>query len=117
MDYSRYHYERKKKERDNKRKAKTTHLKQIRLSPNINKHDLAIKFKKIKVFLEEGHKVRINMLFKGRQQLHKEIGTGIMDAIIGQLEGVATCQEAPKYEGRFMSVTMVPGNTKMVENV
>ena len=64
MDYSRYHYERKKKERDNKRKAKAAHLKQIRLSPNINKHDLGIKFKKIKVFLEEGHKVRINMLFK-----------------------------------------------------
>jgi len=107
MDYSRYYYERKKKNKENKKKAKTAQLKQVRLSPNIGKHDLKVKFRKIKDFLEEGHKVKVNMMFKGRQREHLEVGKELLMGIIKELEGVAVCQSEPQFEGFYMSMLLV----------
>lgn len=114
MDYSRYFYEQKKKLKENKKKSKVIQLKQVRLSPNIGKHDLKIKFNKIKNFLEGGHKVKINMRFRGRERQHLEVGSAILDAIIKELEDIAVCQSKPKYEGSFMSMFMVPNSVKTV---
>jgi translation initiation factor IF-3 len=109
MDFSRYYYELKKK---NRKKTKTVHLKQVRLSPNIGKHDLKVKFKHIKEFIEHGQKVRVNMRFRGRQKEHQELGREILNAIIKQLEEIATCQSEPKFEGYYMTTTLVPGREK-----
>ncbi|MFC2060890.1 translation initiation factor IF-3 [Elusimicrobiota bacterium] len=108
MDYSRYYYKQQKKRRENKRKSKAAHLKQMRLSPNIGKNDLQTKFRRIKEFLEEGHKVKINMRFRGREREHLEVGREILDGVIKQLEGIARYQDAPKFEGYYMSVMMIP---------
>ena len=108
MDYSRYYYELKKKRKDNLKKSKVSHLKQIRLSPNIGKNDLQMKFKRIKEFLNEGHKVKINMMFKGRQKEHLGIGREILEAIIRELASVAVSQGQPSFEGYYMSATMIP---------
>lgn len=115
MDYNRYYYEQKKKLKDNKRKSKVIQLKQIRLSPNIDKHDLKIKFNKIKKFLEEGHKVKVNMRFRGRQKQHLDVGRAILEGVIKELEDIATCQSEPKYEGYYMSMFMVPNLVKSSE--
>jgi translation initiation factor IF-3 len=115
MDYSRYAYEQKKKLKENKKKSKAVQLKQIRLSPNIGKHDLEIKFEKIKKFLEEGHKVKVNMRFRGRERQHGEVGKLILDTMIKELEGIATCQSEPKFEGYYMSMLLVPNTIKTGE--
>lgn len=108
MDYNKYYYEQKKKRRENKKKAVSKDLKQIRLSPNIGKHDLQTKFGKIKRFLEKGHKVKVNMMFRGRQREHQEMGKEIMTGIIHQLEDTAECTSEPCFEGFYMSMMLSP---------
>ena len=108
MDYSRYYYEQKKKFKSGKKKSKSLHLKQIRLSPNIGSHDLEFKFGKIKQFLLNGHNVKINMMFKGRQREHQEMGKEILNSIINQLKDIATVQSEPNFEGFYMTLTMAP---------
>ena len=108
MDYSRFYFEKKKKVKENKKKSRTTHLKQIRLSPNIGKHDLKVKFDRMKRFLEVGHKVKVNMMFKGRQKEHLDVGKEILNGIIRELEPVAFCQSEPNFEGFYMSMLLVP---------
>jgi translation initiation factor IF-3 len=115
MDYNRYYYEQKKKLKENKKKSKVVQLKQIRLSPNIGKNDLKIKYIKIRKFLEEGHKVKINMRFKGRQKEHLEVGKTILMSVMNELEDIAVCQSEPKFEGYFMSVLMAPSSLKISE--
>jgi len=108
MDYSRYYYEMKKKKKENRKKSKTAQMKQIRLSPNIGKHDLKVKFNKIKKFLKDGHKVKVNMMFKGRQKEHLDVGKEILTAMIKKLEGTAECKNEPNFEGFYMSMLLVP---------
>ncbi|MBN2406894.1 MAG: translation initiation factor IF-3 [Elusimicrobia bacterium] len=108
LDFNRYLYGLQKKRKESKKKSKSAHLKQIRLSPNIDKNDLKMKFKKIKEFLDEGHKVKINMMFRGRQKEHLEVGGEILNGIIKQLGETAVCQNVPKFEGYCMSAMMVP---------
>jgi|GEM_PF-2303704 len=110
MDYSRYYYEMKKKKKENRKKSKTAQMKQIRLSPNIGKHDLKVKFNKIKKFLKDGHKVKVNMMFKGRQKEHLDVGKEILTAMIKKLEGTAECKNEPNFEGFYMSMLLVPAS-------
>ena len=115
MDYNRYYYEQKKKLKENKKKSKAVQLKQIRLSPNIGKNDLKIKYNKIRKFLEEGHKVKVNMRFRGRQKEHLEVGKTILVSVMNELEDIAVCQSEPKFEGYCMSMLMVPSSLKIGE--
>ncbi len=108
MDFNKYYYEKKKKEKESKKKTKSAQLKQMRLSPNIGKNDLKTKFRKIKSFLKDGHKVKVNMMFKGREKEHLEVGREILLTMIDQLKDVAKCKNKPKFEGFYMSVMLAP---------
>jgi translation initiation factor IF-3 len=110
MDFNRYYYELKKKKKEEKKKSKSKQLKQIRMSPNIGKNDLKVKFNKIKNFLEKGHNVKVNMFFRGRQREHLEVGREILSGVIKELEGTASCESEPKFEGHSMSVLFRPEN-------
>ncbi len=116
MDYNKYYYEQKKKKRENKKKAVSKDLKQIRLSPNIGRHDLETKFGKIKSFLEKGHKVKINMMFRGRQKEHLEVGKHILTGIIEELKEVAECTSEPCFEGFYMSMMLSPLSERSKNN-
>ncbi|NLB34958.1 MAG: translation initiation factor IF-3, partial [Elusimicrobia bacterium] len=85
-------------------------LKQIRLSPNIGKHDLQFKFNRMKGFLEKGHTVKVNMMFRGRQREHLDVGKEILIGIMRELEPVASCQSPPVFEGFYMSMVLVPNS-------
>jgi translation initiation factor IF-3 len=110
MDYNRYYFELKKKKKEEKKKSKSKQLKQIRMSPNIGKNDLKVKFNKITNFLDKGHNVKVNMFFRGRQREHLEVGREILAGIMKELEGRATYQSEPKFEGYSMSVLFRPEN-------
>ena len=95
------------KEQQRARKnARTSEIKQIRLGLKIGQHDLDIKLRKIREFLADGDKVRISVVYRGREMAHQEIGRQLMDSIINSLEDEAIVESKPQMAGRNLSVTV-----------
>jgi len=108
MDYGKFKYEQKKKF---SKSAKQHHsqIKEIRLRPKTGKHDVDFKVERAKMFLGQGHKVKVNVLFKGRENAHHERGREMLDEIIIVLEGLAKVESPPRMEGgRIMSMVLAP---------
>lgn len=106
MDYSKFKYEQQKKDKlANKHKRVST--KEIRLHPNIAEHDLAFKLQHARQFLSEGHKVKFNMIFKGREIDHIDLGADLVDSIIEKLSDVAKVEQDIRLEGNYMSITFI----------
>lgn len=95
-----------KEQQKNKRNAKTVELKQMRFGLKIGSGDLEIKIRKIKKFLADGNKVRIQIVFKGREMAHKEIGFEMADKIIALLEEDAILEQKPQMAGRNLSLVV-----------
>lgn len=110
MELSKFQYEKKKKEKDNKKNQKTSQLKEIGLSPDIGDHDLETKARKGKEFLERGDKVKVVLLFKGRTIVFKERGELTMLKFADKLKDSGTPEAMPKLEGKRMSFIIRPKN-------
>lgn len=108
LDYGKYKFEQEKKDRESKRKQKQTKLKEIRMQPKIEKHDLAFKVKHIHDFLEDGNKVKVTVRFRGREMAHTELGRDVLDKILALLDNSFNLDVPPKMEGRFMSMLLSP---------
>jgi len=111
MDYGRFKYEQSKKENEARKHQKVSELKEIRLSPRTDDHDLAVKGRKIEEFLGEGDKVKVGIRFRGRELAHPEIGRRLLDKILEGLKGIAVVERPPIMEGKIMSmiVSRAPG--------
>lgn len=111
MDYGRYKYEQAKKESEARKNQKTITLKEIRLRPRTDEHDIEVKTRKIQEFLAEGDKVRVSVQFRGAEMRHPDIGRKLLDEIAEVLKGSATIERTPVMEGRMMSmiVSRAPG--------
>jgi translation initiation factor IF-3 len=107
MDYGKYKYQLSKKEKDSRKKQHVIHIKEIRLRPLIDEHDIGFKMKHAKEFLEAGNHLRIRILFRGRQIVHPELGQQILQRVKHELEDVAKMENAPANEGRSIVVTFV----------
>jgi translation initiation factor IF-3 len=110
MDYGKWLYQQKRKIRDAHKKS-THHggtLKEIRLRPETDKHDLAIKVNHARQFLEKGHKVQFTMFFRGRQLLHQDLGYAVLDRITQSLEDLAKVERPGKMTGRRLTLLLVP---------
>ncbi|MCM8764235.1 MAG: translation initiation factor IF-3 [Candidatus Omnitrophica bacterium] len=108
LDFKRFLYEQKKKEKEAKKKQKATQMKEIRMGPEISEHDYRFKKQHIEEFLKEGHRVKISVAFKGREILHKERGYNILQKLINDLGPIARVDKGPHEEGRFLSVIIIP---------
>lgn len=110
MDYGKWQYQQKRKIREAHKKHHhhTTTLKEIRLRPETDKHDLDIKLNHAREFLEKGHKVQFTMFFRGRQMLHREQGYDIYENITELLQDVAKIERPSKMSGRRMTLLLVP---------
>lgn len=108
MDYGRFRYEESRRERDSRKKAKGATLKEVRLAPKIGAHDLQTKARQAQKFLEEGDKVKVSVLFRGREMLHQEIGRGLLDKVLAQLQPYGSVDQDARMEGRAMSIFMSP---------
>jgi translation initiation factor IF-3 len=108
MDYGRFRYEESRRERDSRKKAKGATLKEVRLAPKIGAHDLQTKARQAQRFLEDGDKVKVSVLFRGREMLHQEIGRGLLDQVIAQLQPYGTVDQDARMEGRSMSIFLSP---------
>ena len=107
IDYGKYKYELSKKDKIQKKKQHVIHVKEIRLSPKIEQHDIDFKVKHARNFLENGDKVKFNILFKGRQIAHKEFGDQLMEKIIEELSDIAKIESPPQFEGRNMVTVLI----------
>jgi len=111
MDYGKYKYEQAKKENEARKNQKTTTLKEIRLHPRTDEHDIGWMTRKIQEFLAEGDKVKVSVQFRGAEMRHPEIGRKLLDGIAEAVKGSAIIERTPTMEGRIMSmiVSRAPG--------
>lgn len=111
MDYGRFKYEQAKKEGEARKHQRTTTLKEIRMHPRTDDHDVEVKTRKIQEFLAEGDKVKVSVQFRGAEMRHPDIGRKLLDEIAEALKGVAVLERTPLMEGRIMSmiVSRAPG--------
>ncbi len=108
MDYGRFRYEESRKERESRKKAKTVALKEIRMKPKIGEHDVDTKARNARRFLEAGDRVKISVRFRGRENLHQEIGRDLLLGMIDRLTDVAIVDQQPRSEGQDMSILLSP---------
>lgn len=107
-DYGKLKYQKTKKEKKSKKAQHQIKVKEIKLRPNIDRHDLNTKLKKIKGFLEKGYKVRLTCMFKGREILHVDLGKKLIKEIISEFEDVASIETPSKQVGKVLSTVIVP---------
>lgn len=104
VDYGKFRYEQTRKEKDAKKKQKTTEVKELRLSPNIDTNDLNTKVNAARKFLSKGDKVKITLRFRGREMAHMNNSKHILDDFAQVLADIAVVDKAPKVEGRSMTM-------------
>ncbi len=108
MDYGKYKYEQTKKEREAKKNQKIVLLKEMRLRPKIAEGDLDFKTKLVQKFLEDGDKVKVTIVFRGRELAHPQLGRELLDTMVDKLKGVASLERQPLMEGKAMSMILAP---------
>lgn len=113
MDYGRYKYEQKKKA--GKSKGHSASLKEIKLRPRTDQHDLEFKLKNARRFLMEGDKVKVTVMFRGREIVHRELGRKQLDVVTELLGNLASVENPPRMEGRFLSMILVPNREGVAE--
>lgn len=109
LDYGKFKFEQEKNARESRKKQKALKLKEVRMQPKIEIHDLEFKTKHIREFLEQGSKVKVTIRFRGRELAHTERGKVVLDRILDMLETPVTIERKPMMEGRFMSMILSPG--------
>lgn len=108
MDYGKYKYEQAKKEKESRKKQKTINVKEVRLSPRIEEHDLNVKSKQAIKFLNNGDKVKVTVRFRGRELGHTAVGKDVLNEFAKLTSEVGTIEKKPKMEGRNMVMFLVP---------
>ena len=108
LDYGKYIYERAKREREARKAQKTVEIKEIRLRPKTNPYHASFKLKRAREFLEKGAKVRVRVMFRGRETHYPEIARKLLSNVVAQLEDIATVEQEPRMEGRTMHILLSP---------
>jgi translation initiation factor IF-3 len=111
LDYGRFKYEQTKKEREARKNQKIVELKEIRLRPKISVHDFDSKARRAMKFLEDGDKVKVTVLFRGRELAHPQLGRELLDEMSDKLKDVALVERNPMVEGRTMYMILTRAKT------
>ena len=106
VDWGKFNYQRTKQLQKNKRNAKASELKQMRFGLKISDHDIGVKLKKVSSFLADGDKVRLSIIYRGRELAHKELGYKLMDKLIAELGENVVADQQPQFAGRQLSVVV-----------
>ncbi len=108
MDYGKHKYEQSKKDREAKKRQRTTSIKEIKLRPNIDKHDFDVKAKRGQKFLQKGDKIKVTVMFRGREITHPEIAQRLCKDLADQLADYGVVEKPAKQEGRNMIMILAP---------
>jgi len=109
MDYGKFKYETKKRANEAKKKQVVVKLKEIKLRPRTDEHDYDVKIRQAREFLEEGHKVKVTIVFRGREIAHREIGQKQLQEMVQELKDVCIVEQAPRMEGKAMFMLLGAG--------
>lgn len=108
LDYGKWKYEASQREKENRRKANTSAIKEMKYRPKIGPGDFDTKTRSVAKFLGEGHKVKITIMFRGREVAHPELGMKILERIQGELGPFAKVEASPRLDGRNMTMVLAP---------
>jgi translation initiation factor IF-3 len=108
MDYGRYKYEQTKKKQEAKKKQSTFQLKEIKVRPKTGEHDLQVKIGHIKKFIGKKDKVKVTVIFRGREITLRDLGMQVLKRIVEETEEFAMVEQSPKFEGRFLVMVLSP---------
>ncbi len=108
MDFGKYKYEQARKLREAKKKQHTITVKEVKLRPKIEEHDLDFKLRHARRFLEEGDKVKFTLWFRGREVTHPELGRRVLERVLGELEDLGVVEAKISHEGRTMTMLLAP---------
>ena len=112
MDYSKFCFDQKKREKEAKKNQKVVEIKEIRMSPSIDTNDLNTKIKAAQKFLADGNRVKVSVRFRGREMAHTNLGEKLLMDFAASCAGTANMEKNPKLEGRFMAMFLTPKNSK-----
>jgi translation initiation factor IF-3 len=108
MDYGKYKYERAMRQKEARKKQATVEVKEIKFRPKIDRHDYETKKGHVLRFLGHGARVKVTIMFRGREMAHTELGMRILDRLVEDLDGLATVDQPPKLDGRNMVMVIAP---------
>ncbi len=108
MDYGKFKFEQAKAARAAKKKQHVIHLKEVKYRPGIDDHDFDFKTRHAREFLQDGNKVKVTMMYRGRQMAHIELGREVLDRVATELKDIAKIEQDPRLEGRNMSMVLAP---------
>ncbi len=108
MDHGRFKYEQSKREREARKKQRIISVKEVKLRPNIEEHDFQVKTKNAIRFLEDGDKVKVTIMFRGREVSHPELGKQLLDKVAVTVSEYAVVEKVPKLEGKNMFMFLSP---------
>jgi len=108
MDYGRFKFETVKREKDQRRKQNVIKLKEMKLRPKVAEHDFQTKFKGLKQFLEAGEKVKVTIMFRGREMVHQDIGRKILNRVADDARTFAVVERQPLLEGKNLFMILAP---------
>ena len=112
MDYSKFCFDQKKREKEAKKNQKVVEVKEIRMSPSIDTNDLNTKIRAALKFLADGNRVKVSVRFRGREMAHTNLGEKLLMDFAASCAETANMEKNPKLEGRFMAITLAPKNSK-----
>ena len=116
MDYGKYKYEAAQKAKESRRKASNVSLKEMKYRPKISGGDFDTKTRKVAGFLEEGHKVKVTLTFRGREMHHPEMGRRILDQVVAAVEHLGKVEIFPRQDGRNMTMVLGPDRKAQAAN-
>ncbi len=112
MDFGKYRYEQQKREKEARKKQKVITIKEVKLRPNIEQHDFDVKAKNALRFINDGNKVKVTIMFRGRELSHPELGRVLLLKVADNLSEYVTVERTPKLEGRNMIMILAPKQIK-----
>jgi translation initiation factor IF-3 len=112
LDYGRFKYEQAKKDREARKSQHASVLHEVRMRPKTGIHDIEMKARVAEKFLRAGDKVKVTVMFRGREMIHPEVGRGVLETVADKLKEVSTIEKPPSMEGRFLSIILAPGHAK-----
>ncbi len=113
MDFGRYKYEQSKKDKEAKKHQVNMQLREVRMKPKIDDHDVDFKTRTAAKLLKQGDKVKVTVMFRGREITHPQIGKNLLERVLGTLESIAILEKDPMLEGRHMTMILAPDKRKM----
>jgi translation initiation factor IF-3 len=108
MDYGKYKYDQEKKKKEQKKHQVQTKLKEVKFRVNVGDHDYETKMRNLVKFIEHGDRVKVSLMFRGRENAHRELGFEVIQRVIKDTVELTSVDQAPRLQGRFVSAILVP---------